>query len=460
MGLVDVAAHQLADAGNAALDMGLVDVAAHQLGQALYLLPNDDHLHAARAEAHLMLCDFASAIVHLRRALRLTEDAAAADHGGGRTSHDAGARAAGYAARLASVIDLRAISLIEDGAYVEAAPLLTEAIRLDSSLRRLYLHRALARTALEQYDDALTDLAKCVSMDPDDADVHFLRAKLSLLAGDLPAARRAADAALLLQPYHQEAAELQATMGECATVYSAEATKLILLGSPADAVSNLTHAMALRPDDPELQMRRGAARRQQGQLYDAARDFEEAIRKAGGKHAQCERLLVLTFNDLGVKLASSRRHADALGWLDRAISQVHAHACTRSMHALHTRIHPISQDPTIGALFLNRGDCHRSLNAIADALTDFQRAAELFSGDAKAQWHIQSRIALVHNERGTQLFNHSAARHAAVEFSRVLRHTARPVHPAGPCPHPAGPCPQLAAPCPHPAAPYRRLAGH
>jgi len=83
-------------------------------------------------------------------------------------------------------------------------------------------------------------------------------------------------------------------------------------------------------------------------------------------------------------------------------------------------MHLNSQDPTIGALFLNRGDCHRSLNAIADALTDFQRAAELFSGDAKAQWHIQSRIALVHNERGTQLFNHAAARHAAVEFSRAI----------------------------------------
>ena len=33
---------------------------------------------------------------------------------------------------------------------------------------------------------------------------------------------------------------------------------------------------------------------------------------------------------------------------------------------------------------------------------------------------IQSRIAIVHNERGAQLFNHAAARHAAVEFSRAI----------------------------------------
>ena len=49
-----------------------------------------------------------------------------------------------------------------------------------------------------------------------------------------------------------------------------------------------------------------------------------------------------------------------------------------------------------------------------------KRAAELFVSDAKSQWAIQSRIALVHNERGAQLFNHAAARHAAVEFSRAI----------------------------------------
>merc|ERR1711918_59368 len=80
----------------------------------------------------------------------------------------------------------------------------------------------------------------------------------------------------------------------------------------------------------------------------------------------------------------------------------------------------MGDDSSIGAFFLNRGDCHRSLGSINEALSDFQRAAELFTGDAKAQWQIQSRIALVHNERGTQLFNHAAARHAAVEFSRAI----------------------------------------
>ena len=80
------------------------------------------------------------------------------------------------------------------------------------------------------------------------------------------------------------------------------------------------------------------------------------------------------------------------------------------------------------AFFLNRGDCQRALGRINEALTDFERAAELLTGDTKALWGIQSRIALIHNERGTQLFNHAAARHAAVEFSRAIECNPRVPH--------------------------------
>ena len=383
--------------------------------QAIYLRPHDPTLLAYRAEAHIKLCDLQSAIANLRKAHKLSVDAdvaqlvaegaapsAAAVAIGLGASPDAVAAAAGdtqrHAARLARVLDLRAVTLVEDGAHAEAAPLLTEAIGIDPNLRALYLHRALARTGLEQYDDALADLSICIEMDNSDADIHFLRAKLSLLAGSLEGARRAADKCLQLRPDHEEAAELQRTMSECADVYTDEATKLILLGSPADAVSNLTHAMSLRPDDADLLMRRGMARRQQGQLLEAARDLEGAIRKAGGKYPQCQRLLVLTFNDLGVRLAGKKKYADALGWLHRAISL----------------------EGGVGEFYLNRGDCHRALGEIDAALSDFERAAELFTGDAKQQWAIQSRIAIVHNERGAQLYNHAAARHAAVEFSRAI----------------------------------------
>ena len=176
--------------------------------------------------------------------------------------------------------------------------------------------------------------------------------------------------------------------------------------SPADAIANLTHAMELRPDDVELLLRRGAARRQQGQLLEAARDLESAIRKAGGRHPNAQRLLVLTFNDLGVRLAARQQYAEALGWLHRAIAL----------------------DEGVGQFFLNRGDVHRALGDVDSALADFEQAAERLAGDTKMQWAIQSRIATVHNERGAQLFNHAAARHAAVEFSRAIECNPRVSH--------------------------------
>lgn len=421
----------LNEKGREALSSGQFSQAVSVLTQAIYLTPDVPELYGLRAEAHLRLCDLHSAIANLRKAYKLSlsaeasarraiegdefsgaEPGAAAEDGAagpsGTAELDSSAAAetmAAYAAqteqhanRLARVIDLRAVGLIEDGAHAEAAPLLSEALELCPQLRSLWLHRALARTGLELYEDALADLAQCVEMDSSDADVHFLRAKLSLLAGNLDGARRATDQALSLRQDHPEGRELRKTMSECADVYSDEATKLILLGSPADAVSNLTHAMSLRPDDPNLYMRRGAARRQNGQLLEAARDLETAIRKSGGKHPECQRLLVLTFNDLGVQLAAQKKYADAIGWLHRAVSL----------------------DETVGQFFLNRGDCHRAMGDVESALADFERAAELFVGDAKSQWAIQSRIALVHNERGAQLFNHAAARHAAVEFSRAI----------------------------------------
>jgi tetratricopeptide (TPR) repeat protein len=323
----------LGKAGRGELARGNFTEAVSHFNGAIYLQPNEATLYAQRAEAHLRVCDLQSAIANLRKAHKLSVEAADAarhrqqqqqqqqqqDAADGGSVEAAEVGTSGYADRLAHVLDLRAVSLLEDGAHSGAAPLLTEALDLVASERSLWMHRALAYTGLEQYEDALSDLAKCVEMDDSDADVHFLRAKLFLLGGNLDGARRAIDGALRIDPRHAEASDLRLTMGECADVYCDEATKLVLLGSNADAISNLTHAMALRPDDPSLLMRRGAARRQQGMLLEASRDLERAIRLAGGKYPQGTRLLVLTYNDLAIALVARKGHAEACGWLDRAI---------------------------------------------------------------------------------------------------------------------------------------------
>ena len=71
-------------------------------------------------------------------------------------------------------------------------------------------------------------------------------------------------------------------------------------------------------------------------------------------------------------------------------------------------------------MLLNRGDCYRERKQVVEALTDYRAAKELSSHDVELSWAIQTRMAIVHNERGTRLFNHAEVRRAAVEFSRAI----------------------------------------
>ena len=62
----------------------------------------------------------------------------------------------------------------------------------------------------------------------------------------------------------------------------------------------------LRPHDAELRVRRAAALRQQGKLQEAIMDLERAISDSGNNNASANRMLIQTYNDLGVRLAKQQ----------------------------------------------------------------------------------------------------------------------------------------------------------
>ena len=377
----------------AALAAKQYEQAISQLTAAIFLQPADPEGYTLRGDAMAELCDFHSAVVNYRKALQLTPE----------RNYDGREKTA---RRLAALLDLRALSMIDEGSYEKAVELLCEAIELAPGESSLSLHRALAYTGLDEYEAARADLSACLGAGGACADVHFLQAKLALLGKDLPAAREAVDAAIALEGKHGLATELQAAMSECAGVYTEEATKLVLLGSPAEAVANLTHAMALKPDDAALRMRRGAARRSTGELEGAVQDLEAAVRQAGGSYPAATRLLGLTYNDLGVQKAAQRQFDEALQWFDRAVESGTAKA----------------------AALVNRADCQRACGRTPEALRDYEEALELCPHEPRERWRIQTRLAVVHNERGTRLFNHANPRHAAVEFSRAIECNPKVAH--------------------------------
>ena len=56
------------------------------------------------------------------------------------------------------------------------------------------------------------------------------------------------------------------------------------------------------------------------------------------------------------------------------------------------------------------------------------QALALCPHEPRERWRIQTRLAVVHNERGARLFNHSNPRHAAVEFSRAIECNPKVAH--------------------------------
>ena len=157
------------------------ELGARARGGALLLDGGGD---AERGEAHALLCDAHSAVVNYRRALALAPP----------PSEDRAKVRATYGARLATLLDLRGLALIDAGEHAAAVPLYDEAITLKDDDRGLWLHRALARVGLGEHPAALRDLDECVARGGEggDADARFLQAKLHLLCKDLHAARRAA----------------------------------------------------------------------------------------------------------------------------------------------------------------------------------------------------------------------------------------------------------------------------
>jgi len=384
-----VKAQRLRELASNALAQHKYSEAIAHLNAAVWLCQGNADLYEMCAQAYVGLCDVHSALLNYSRALKLTPT-----DGKENACNDEQRRAEA----LAHLLDVRAVAMLEEGSFSLALTLLSEAVTLSPRESSFRLHRAIALSCLEQYGEALQDLDACINSHPPSADVHYLRAKLHLMRKELSAARRAVDAAVELEPNHAASKELLDTMVDSSEVYAEEATKLMLLGQPEDATLNLTHAMQLQPRKPELRVRRAAALRQQGKLQEAILDLERAISDSTCSFSGATSMLIQTYNDLGVRLASQQLCADAIRWFDRAIDL----------------------DDTDSAFFLNRADCHQTLGNTAEALSDLEQAHNLSAHDPQTQWNIRTRLAMVHNQRGTQLFNFSDPRRAAVEFSRAI----------------------------------------
>lgn len=172
------------------------------------------------------------------------------------------------------------------------------AVAMAPPFPELYYNRGTARLDVGDVDGALTDFAYVLAMEPDDVDTRLARAETYLqldrpsdaradaLAGlelrpgeprllcmlgsaaveeeDWPAAARLLDDALAADPRYPAA-----LVNRAAVRYH--------LGAPADAVADLTTALDVVGDDPDLLLNRGMAYAAAGEVEQALADWAAAL---------------------------------------------------------------------------------------------------------------------------------------------------------------------------------------
>jgi tetratricopeptide (TPR) repeat protein len=102
----------------------------------------------------------------------------------------------------------RAIDITDEVYYVhwgdweKVVDLTTRAIKIDPDFAWPYYQRGVARTALEEYDNALRDLDKAIKLAPDLEDAYPDRASIFMKKGQYDRAAIDLNAALSLNPYN------------------------------------------------------------------------------------------------------------------------------------------------------------------------------------------------------------------------------------------------------------------
>lgn len=143
--------------------------------------------------------------------------------------------------------------------------------------------------------------------------------------------------------------------------------------------------------------------RKQRRFQEALSDLEQVSRSATTKRSsqECELDLANVFNDMAIQEFEEGRFQAAVSNLNRAMS-LRPNQC--SFH-------------------INRGDCYRSLNKLQHALADYNAALRLCK-EPHLLTNVHTRLSLVHNMFGTELFNAGRFVECEQEFSRAISFNA------------------------------------
>ncbi|KAI8817075.1 uncharacterized protein EV422DRAFT_571161 [Fimicolochytrium jonesii] len=348
--------------------------------RAIQLLPTEPTFFNNRAEAHIALCDFESAIANFRHHIALADAVAtkssptrsmaaspmsSSTRPATRANGDVGVHASVFVLtrKLAPIAYTWGNCLFDMKRFEEALRMFEYAMGIGMRAEAVLLKCALAYIGLDQLDAALEILYKLTEAPNPNIELYIVRAKIYRHLGNVEFTNIDLQRALLVDPTHPELAPLLTYTLSKAVDYKNFAWHETMKGHPLAAIQYLTHALDLDEGDVAVYKQRGILLAESGQYEGAIQDLEKVLSVTSpadvGTVAEVRSCLAGVYVDIGL-IAYQKGELQA--------------AITSFTEAL-------GYSPDNPIILKNRADCHQALGHISAAITDLAHALEIDPDD-------------------------------------------------------------------------------
>ena len=410
------------------------------LARIIFLAPKERKAYTMRGEIYLSIGDLSSSLSNFRRSLSLDPTDALLQK------------------RMAAVLDVQGNQKLMDGEYEVAASIFTKAIGFDGLCWQYFMHRALCKINMKRFRLALRDIDHVLILHKFSPDTYILRAKLRWYLGNIPEGNADFRRAHALDSRHPEVIVFEELLWKNADVAYREASSAIMTKNYSYALKKLKSAVELNPEDVKMLILKASVHRSLHEYGNALNDLDKASNvfhvqrenvfnesrqnnsstasllssssssassssssssssSAGAtfaEHAEISRQRNLTLNDMAVERYKQGDYRSAITLFNQVIetekkSDVSAAAAREGQSFVNVNF------------FSNRGDCHRELGMLQQALADYHVAYDL---DSK-NWETTTRLSIIHDRFGLELFNCGQYSEANVEFKTAIEYNCR-----------------------------------
>ncbi|XP_060697203.1 tetratricopeptide repeat protein 16-like [Hemiscyllium ocellatum] len=367
--------------GNHFLQFGDLEEAVFSFSKAIALNPQMKEFYLRRAEAYLQIGDFQSSIVNYRMASSLDPS-------------DEDLRS-----QIALTLYIQGQSLFEMKLYTEALEVFVQASEMQLGNHHYHMRSVEALIALGRLEESLQLVNEQLENVKTNPELYILRARLHDHFNQIANCYQDVSSALALDPTHQEALSLMATLVSRAEEAKMRAINKSLIGNLKSALDNINEAIDNNPNKADYFVFRGT-------LYRKFKNFNAAIddylfildklskTKESDIYLETQKQLLLTYNDFAV-------HCYHKGFFEEAITLLNL--CIRG-------------EKQQKGLYINRGDCFLKQCNLDFALLDYEQAHELDPED----WRVQIRIAAINNEKGLMEHQNGNYQEAEQQFTHAI----------------------------------------